>query len=182
MLRLKDTVFALLLCTALVPGMAVAQEEQKEQVNGAPRGVVSGAAVPAIAGPGTSTNEGHFICTAAINANGTVFSGHYVNASQTGRVLASSGGCGTTPANAGCYQVSFNTAGSPCPHATIAAGWFRVCQIDTLAFGTLSGFCTVADRAPPGPAGAIWVETFSNSGPGGSIVSTALPFTLSVSR
>jgi hypothetical protein len=174
MLRLKDTVFALLLCTALVPGMAVAQEE----VNGAPRGV----AAPAIAGAATSTNEGHFICTAAINANGTVFSGQYVNASQTGRVLASSGGCGTTPANAGCYQVSFATPGSPCASATIAAGWFRICQIDTLGFGTLTGFCTVADRAPPGPAGAIWVETFSNSGPGGSIAPTALPFTLSVSR
>jgi hypothetical protein len=172
MLRLKDTVFALLLCTALVPGMAVAQEE----VNAAPRGVV-----PAIAGPATSTNEGHFICTAAINANGTVFSGQYVNASQTGRVLASSGGCGTTPTNAGCYQVSFGL-GSPCASAPIAAGFFRICQIDTLTFGTLTGFCTVADRAPPGPAGAIWVETFSNSGPGGSIVSTALPFTLSVSR
>jgi hypothetical protein len=174
MLRLKDTVFALLLCTALVPGMAVAQEEQKEQVNGAPRGAV---AAPAIAGPGASTNEGHFICTAAIHANGTVFSGHYVNAAQTGRVLAGSGGCGTTPGNAGCYQVSFNTAGSPCASATIAAGWFRICQIDTLTFGTLTGFCTVADRAPPGPPGAIWVETFSGSG-----VSTALPFTLSVSR
>jgi hypothetical protein len=82
MLRLKDTVFALLLCTALVPGMAVAQE--LGEANGAPRGVV-----PAIAGPATHTNEGHFICTAAINANGGVFSGQYVNASQTGRVLAS---------------------------------------------------------------------------------------------
>ncbi len=175
MLRLKDTVFALLLCTALVPGMAVAQE--LGEANGAPRG-----AVPAIAGPATHTNEGHFICTAAITANGSVFSGQYVNASQTGRVLASSGGCGSTPTNAGCYQVSFNTTDSPCASAKIAAGWFRVCQIDTLTFGTLTGFCTVADRAPPGPAGAIWVETFSNSGPGGSIVSTALPFTLSVSR
>lgn len=155
---------ALVLSAALGSGAALAQ------VNGASTSAAGLA--PAVAGPATDTNEGHFICSAAINANGTVFSGQYANATLTGRVLPTDGGLA-----AGTYQVSFNTPGSPCPVDHIAAGWFRHCQIDTLTIGTVTGYCTTADRARPGPDGAIWVETFNAAGK-----PTNLPFILSVSR
>jgi hypothetical protein len=107
------------------------------------------------------SNHGHFVCDAGIDANGGVFSGEYVNAAQTQRL-----GVGT-------YQVAFN---APCPDVRIALGWFRICQRDTLTWGTLpAGSCIVADRA--GNASAIWVQTFDASG---NLADT--PFTLHVSR
>jgi hypothetical protein len=158
MMRSKRTLFALSLCAAAVPVVALA----------AVNGPVGGQrVVAAAAGAGLDTNEGHFLCTAAINAAGRVFSGQYVNGAQTGRVLPADGGLA-----AGTYQVAFN---NPCPNVQIANGWFRVCQIDTLTIGTVAGYCTVADRA--GVPSAVWVETFNTAG-----VPTNLPFTLSVSR
>jgi hypothetical protein len=156
----KSTVFALSLCVVLVPGTLFAA------VNG-PEGQEIVAGAPAAAGPATSTNEGHFLCTAAINATGGVFSGQYVNGALTGRVLPAQGGLA-----AGSYQVSFN---APCANVQIANGWFRICQIDTLTIGTIGGYCTVADRY--GVPSAVWVETFNAAG-----TPTNLPFTLSVSR
>jgi hypothetical protein len=155
----------LALSAALGSGTALAQ------LNGTVRSA-AGLAPAVIVHPAIDTNEGHFVCTAAITANGTIFSSHYANATLTGRVLPAQGGLA-----AGTYQVSFNTTGSPCPVANIAAGWFRHCQVDTLTIGTVAGYCTTADRAAPGPTGAIWVETFNIAG-----TPTNLPFILSVSR
>jgi hypothetical protein len=114
-------------------------------------------------------NHGHFVCTAAINgSNGSVFSGEYVDAAKTHRL-----GLGT-------YQVVFNTssvsADAPCGDVRIALGWYRVCQPDTLTYGTLPArICTVADRYTE--ASGVWVQTFDANG---NLVDT--PFTLSVSR
>jgi hypothetical protein len=153
--------FAISLSAALVPGIALAADGNGP-VNGP-----AGGALPDAAGPALDTNEGHFLCTAAITAAGDVFSGQYVNGALTGRVLPAQGGLA-----AGAYQVAFN---APCPNVQIANGWFRVCQIDTLTIGTVRGYCTVADRF--GVPSAVWVETFNSAG-----VPTNLPFTLSVSR
>lgn len=161
---LAYTAAVLALGAALGSGAALAQ------VNGAAKSPAGLA--PAVARPATDTNEGHFVCSAAIKANGAVFSGQYANATLTTRVLPAQGGLA-----AGTYQVSFNTPGSPCPVDLLAAGWFRHCQIDTLTVGTVTGYCTAADRAAPGPVGAIWVETFNAAG-----TPTNLPFILSVSR
>lgn len=157
MVRFKNPALTLALCAVLVPGIALAAA-----VNGP-----SGGEVPAVAGAARDTNEGHFLCTAAITAAGGVFSGQYVNGALTGRVLPAQGGLA-----AGAYQVAFDT---PCPDVQIANGWFRTCQIDTLTVGTVAGYCTVADRS--GVPSAVWVETFNTAG-----VPTNLPFTLSVSR
>jgi hypothetical protein len=118
-------------------------------------------------GPALNTNEGHFLCTAAITAAGGVFSGQYVDAALTGKIPQPPPGI-----LLGRYQVAFL---APCSNVQIANGWFRICQIDTLTTGTAFGYCTVADRAFV--PSAVWVETFNAQG-----VPTDLPFTLSVSR
>jgi hypothetical protein len=93
-----------------------------------------------------------------------------VNADLT-RSVAPEGGV-----NHGIYQVAFDAPGSPCPRVTIATGWFRVCQLDTLTiFDIPGGSCTVADRVDV--PSAIFVETRDAAG-----VPTDLPFTLHVSR
>jgi hypothetical protein len=161
MVRSKSTLFALSLCAALVPGIALAQNA----ANGGPEGGMRDNMDAA--GPALNTNEGHFLCTAAITAAGGVFSGQYVNRDLTRKVPPSEGGLPH-----GAYQVAFL---APCPNVQIANGWFRICQIDTLTIGTVNGYCTVADRA--GVPSAVWVETFNVQG-----VPTDLPFTLSVSR
>jgi hypothetical protein len=156
MLRSKNTLFAISLCAALVPGIALAENG----ANGGPEGGMRDDMDAA--GPALNTNEGHFLCTAAITAAGGVFSGQYVNANLTGKA----------DLPRGAYQVAFL---APCPNVQIANGWFRVCQIDTLTIGTVNGYCTVADRF--NVPSAVWVETFNAAG-----VPTDLPFTLSVSR
>jgi hypothetical protein len=161
MVRSKSTSFALSLCAALVSGIALAAAN----VNDGPEGGMQ--QDMDAAGPALNTNEGHFLCTAAITAAGGVFSGQYVNAALTSKVLPGAGGL-----LHGAYQVAFL---APCPNVQIANGWFRICQIDTLTTGTVNGYCTVADRF--GVNSAVWVETFNAQG-----VPTDLPFTLSVSR
>lgn len=148
MVHVKKSALALALCAALVPSAAFAG------VNDQP------AEAPAAAGAALDTNEGHFLCTAAITAAGGVFSGQYVNGPLTGQL------------STGTYQVAFN---APCPNVQLANGWFRVCQIDTLTTGEATGYCTVADRA--GVPSGIFVATFNSAG-----APTNLPFTLSVSR
>jgi len=113
------------------------------------------------AGTPASNNHGHFVCTAAINSGGGVFSGEYVNTAQTMKL-----GTGT-------YQVGFN---APCADVRIALGWYRIAQPDTLTWGTLPArSCIVADRA--GVSSAIWLQCY---GANGALVDTS--FTLSVSR
>lgn len=131
--------------------------------NEPPGGARPEAVVPAVAGPSLAANHGHFVCSAAITATGAVFSGAYV--------------LSATHLSTGTYQVLFDTASpSPCPNVTIATGWFRVCQPDTLGAGTLPArSCTVADRS--GSPNGIFVQTFTSSG---ALVDT--PFTLQLSR
>jgi hypothetical protein len=161
MMRFKSTLFALSLCAALVSGIALAAAA----VNEGPVGGMD--ADMDAAGPALNTNEGHFLCTAAITSAGGVFSGQYVNGALTFRLTPAMGGL-----LHGSYQVAFL---APCPNVQIANGWFRICQIDTLTTGTVNGYCTVADRF--GVPSAVFVETFNAAG-----VPTDLPFTLSVSR
>jgi hypothetical protein len=110
-------------------------------------------------------NHGHFLCTAAINDNGTIATNgpatSYINAAKTFQI-------GT-----GIYQVAFI---SPCNNVQLVNGWFRVVQPDTLTTGTLAtgSTCHVADRA--GEPSAIWVQC------GVGTTLTDMSFTLSVSR
>ena len=152
MARFKSITLALSLCAALAPGIALADDNN-----------TGGTLAPAAAtGPSRiADNHGHFVCTAAIRANGTVFSGEYVKVAQTLRL------------SAGTYQVAFT---DPCPVVTIASGWFRIAQPDTLTTGTLPArSCTTADRG--GVPSAVWVRCFNASG-----APTDTPFTLHVSR
>jgi hypothetical protein len=139
--------------------LIMASNAGAQNLTNAPTGGVR----PAVAGAALSANQGHFICTAAITATGAVFSGQYV--------------LSAAHLSTGTYQVLFDTASpSPCPNVTIATGWFRVCQPDTLTAGTLPArSCTVADRS--GSPNGVFVQTFSNSG---ALVDT--PFTLQLSR
>jgi hypothetical protein len=167
MLRLEGNLRALLLCAALIPGSALAAGAKGGADDNLPPGGARAAAAAAMPHYG---NHGHFVCTAAINANGSVFSGEYVNAAKTFAI----------PGMVGTYQVVFNTsavsADAPCGDIRIALGWYRVCQPDTLTYGTLPArICTVADRYTE--ASGVWVQTFDANG---NLVAT--PFTLSVSR
>jgi len=143
--------------------LTLATNAAAQDLSNQPAGVRSEVTRPALAGPSLAANHGHFVCSAAITATGVVFSGEYV--------------LSATHISTGTYQVLFDTASpSPCPNVTIATGWFRVCQPDTLTSGTLPArSCTVADRA--GSSNGVWVQTFSNTG---ALVDT--PFTLQLSR
>ena len=158
MTRIRSIMLSLFATVALAPIALSAAPESSDTNDNVPSGM-GGAKMAST--PAGISNHGHFVCTAGIRANGSVFSGEYVNAAQTTRL-----GTGT-------YQVSFS---QPCPDVRIALGWFRICQPDTLTWGTLpSRTCIVADRA--GNASAIWVRTFDAAG---NLADT--PFTLSVSR
>ena len=154
---LKSLSFALPLCAGLASGAAFAQ------VAAPIGGQNSGGVAPLIVLPraGADDNHGHFVCTAAITANGGMFSGEYVNDAATHRL------------SAGTYQVAFN---APCPNVQIKNGWFRIAQPDTLGTGTLPArSCIVADRF--GVPSAVWVQCFNQAG-----AVTDTPFTLHVSR
>src|SRR5271156_1089148 len=102
-------------CAALVSSHALAE---------GPNSAAAGAetAAPAL----HAFNQGHVLCTAAINADGTVFSGDHVNTTLTG-------GFSGFP---GDYQVVF---ASPCVNITAANGWFRQVQPDLLQIGNVPG-------------------------------------------
>jgi hypothetical protein len=143
----------LILAAGLVPAASLAQD-----TNGggfSPNNAIAGSLAP---------NQGHFLCTAAINSNGTIATrlvGSFINPGTTARL------------SLGTYQVGFN---GPCANVQIANGWFRVIQPDTLTTGTLPArSCTVADRA--GVPSALFIQCFSNTG---ALVDTS--FTVSVSR
>ncbi|MBS0471516.1 MAG: hypothetical protein JSR60_10625 [Proteobacteria bacterium] len=149
----------LLLSSALICGPALsAPPAPAAAVNGPPGGMLKAMAAPA---GSASSNHGHFVCTAAIHSNGSVYSGEYVNGGQTMHLAT------------GQYQVAFN---APCPDVRIALGWFRVVQPDTLTIGTLPAVtCITADRY--GVASAVWVECYGQNGQ-----PMDASFTLSVSR
>jgi len=144
---------------ALVPGIALAAPVGTGTVTNGPTGAIAAFALPPSAA--NANNHGHFVCTAAIRSNGSVFSGEYVNPGLTAKLAT------------GTYQVAFN---NPCPDVRIAGGWFRIAQPDTLTIGSLPAqTCIVADRF--GVTSAIWVQCFNA---GGALVDTS--FTLHVSR
>ena len=79
------------------------------------------------------------------------------------------------PGQTGRYQVGFK---APCPNVQIANGWFRLVQPDTLTGGVMAArFCYVANRDPPGPPSALFIECFNAAG-----VDADTSFTVSVSR
>jgi len=165
MTKLKRQTLAFLLSAALIPASAFAKGESAGP-NNMPSGEKGMAPAPA-ATSSQIANHGHFVCTAAINSNGSVFSGEYVNAAQTQRL------------STGTYQVMFNTSGdAPCGDVRISTGWYRVCQPDTLTIGTLPArSCIVADRCCQSTNAGVWVQIYDANG---ILVDT--PFTLSVSR
>jgi hypothetical protein len=155
MINRRKAILTLSLYAGLIPGAAFAQG-----INGA---APTGGSVPTHSL--SRTNHGHFLCTAAINANGTVASplseADYVDQIRTFRIAA------------GAYQVAFL---SPCPNVQATNGWFRIVQPDTLTTGSTGPrFCTVADRA--GLTSAVFVQCFNQAG-----VQTDTSFTISVSR
>lgn len=158
MTRNRNTLLALSLCLALVPGAASAVDNNDG-------GAVRGSATVGSLAP----NQGHFICTAAINATGTIASrlaGSYVSSA-----VLSSGGTGRI--SIGTYQVGFV---APCNNVQIAKGWMRVVQSDTLGTGSQPpGYCTVADRSTF--VNALFIQCFNPTG-----ILTDTSFTVSVSR
>jgi len=151
--------FVAFVFAALVPGIALAAPGGSGTVTNGPSGAIAAFALQSSVP--SASNHGHFVCTAAIRPNGSVFSGEYVNAALTAKLAT------------GTYQVAFN---NPCPDVRIAGGWFRIAQPDTLTIGTLPAqTCTVADRF--GVTSAIWVQCFNATG---ALVDTS--FTLHVSR
>lgn len=104
-------------------------------------------------------NRGHFLCTAAINANGSRAGGNTVASSTN--ILP------------GQYQVVFK---APCTNITARNGWMRVVQVDTLTTGAITDVkCTTADRS--GNVNAVFV--FCHNGAG---VATNTSFFLLVAR
>ncbi len=152
---------SLALLSVLIAGAAMAAPAARAPAdNNGPPGGVRAMIAPRSAAPVTS-NHGHFVCSAAIQSNGAVFSGEYVVAAQTTRIAT------------GQYQVGF---AAPCADVRIANGWFRVVQPDTLNIGTLPQTdCITADRY--GVVNAVWIECYNQAG-----TPTDTSFTLSVSR
>lgn len=152
MFRSKNALLALSLCAGLIPGAALAVDN-------------NGGTGPLNATPGSlAVNGGRFICTAAINSDGTIATtliGSFIDGAHTLRLAP--GRC----------QVAFK---GPCANVQIANGWFRVVQVDTLTTGmTGAHYCTVADRN--GVTNAVFMESFNQAG-GRADTS----FTISVSR
>jgi hypothetical protein len=154
MIHSRKALLALSLCTGLIPGAALAADN-----NGAGGAATLNATVGSLA-----VNGGRFICTAAINSDGTIattLAGSFIDATRTFKV-------GT-----GDYQVAFK---GPCGNVQIQNGWFRVVQRDTLTTGVLpDGTCIVADRA--GVPSAVFIRCFNTAG-----VQANTSFTVSVSR
>jgi len=106
---------------------------------------------------------GAALCTAAINSDGTVAGGRYVNknAAETRRL---------GPGN---YEVDFF---APCNNITAARGYMRYVQVDTLQVSTTPAvFCTTADRA--GDPSSIWLLCYDFNG-----VPTDVSFFLVITR
>jgi hypothetical protein len=156
MYRSTSVFIALSLAAGLASGLALA-------ANGPSGPVPANAPVGSIEG-----NHGHFICTAAINSNGSIASESDDDFIDPKTTLKAPDGV-----TVGTYQVGFK---GPCGNVQIQNGWFRVVQPDTLTFGTLPArSCTVADRF--NVHNALWIQCFDHHG---NLVDTS--FTVSVSR
>lgn len=82
--------------------------------------------------PGSLTaNQGSAVCTAAVNADGTL-------ANKSAGSFAKS----SSKVVVGTYNVTFK---APCNNITAARGYARFVQVDTLSTGTTDGFCATAD-------------------------------------
>ncbi len=91
-------------------------------------------------------NRSHFLCSAAINSDGS---------RAGGGTVASS-----TRITTGQYQVVFR---APCTNITARNGWMRVVQVDTLTTGSIAGVsCTTADRA--GQVNGVFVYCHNHAG------------------
>lgn len=104
-------------------------------------------------------NRSHFLCTAAVNSDGTRAGGGTV--------------ASTSHITTGQYQVVFK---APCTNITAKNGWARVVQVDTLTTGAIAGVsCTTADRS--GQPNGVFVFCHSHTG-----VPTDTSFFLFVAR
>jgi hypothetical protein len=116
------------------------------------------------------SSKGHFVCTAAINSDGSIATDL---TGQNSHIDPATTLKGPDSVPNGTYQVGFK---APCGNVQIANGWFRVVQPDTLTIGTLPPrYCYVADRF--GVPNALWIQCFNS---GGVLKDTS--FTVSVSR
>ena len=152
----KNALLSLALCAGLIPGAALAQEDNN---NGGPAGPQN---VPA--GSHRRTNHGHFVCDVAINSNGSIAT----PASEANYISAAA------QIGAGTYRIRFNP---PCQNVQITNGWYRIVQPDLLTAGflQLARNCGVADE--PGFPNGILVRCFNSAG-----AQAPTSFTLSVSR
>lgn len=107
-------------------------------------GSVGGAAVTH-----STATRGQVMCTAAINADGSVASCFNCNKDVTETLKLSTG----------TYQVAFQGI---CDNAQASKGWSRWVQVDTLTDGTQNAYCTTADRA--GKPKAVWVQCRDHDG------------------
>jgi hypothetical protein len=110
-----------------------------------------------------NANSARGLCTAAINSDGTVAGGQFVNKNpaETRRI------------SPGTYEVDFR---NPCNNITAARGWARYVQPDTLQIGFLPPrICTTADRA--GDASSVYIECYDTNG-----VLTDTSFFLTITR
>jgi hypothetical protein len=151
----KNALLAVSLCAALVPGAALAADNNGGGPGAKPLNATVGSLAP---------NQGHFLCTAAINSTGTVataLAGSHIDSAHTFLIVT------------GQYQVAFL---APCGNVQAVNGWMRVVEPDTLTTGTTGPiYCTVADRF--GVTNAVFIECFNNAG-----ALTNSSFTISASR
>lgn len=110
----------------------------------------NGGRAPAVPVGSLAANHGQVLCTAGINADGTVGGGLHVLRDPTKTFKLSTGN----------YQVLF---GVPCNNITAAKGWARWLQVDTLTTGSIFGVsCTTADRA--GAINGVFVQCVNHAG------------------
>jgi hypothetical protein len=154
MIRSTSVFLALSLAAGLAPGLALAQ---------APNGPSGPVPQNAVVGS-EAVNAGRFLCTAAINSDGTIATtlvGSFIDPVNTHLLFT------------GAYQVAFK---GPCANVQSINGWFRIIQPDTLTTGTLPALtCVVADRF--GLPSALFIECFNSAG---ALTNTS--FTVSASR
>ena len=154
MFNVKSVALAALMGAAFLPGAAFAGDN-----GGGPTGL--DVTVNSLA-----ANEGHILCTAAINSTGSVATAGGPGTSHVDVVHTLSIGVGQ-------YQVAFL---NPCSNVTIKNGFFRIVQTDTLSGGSVPAgtSCSVADR--DGVVNAVFVKCDVLGTP------TNTSFTISVSR
>jgi hypothetical protein len=158
-MRSKSAFFALSLYAGLIPGAAFAGPNAPSGVT--PENVPAASLAP---------NQGHALCTAAINSDGSIatrLAGSFIDSAHTFRI------------STGQYQVAFL---APCGNVQAVNGWFHSVQVDTLTTGAVGPtICTTADRA--GVTNAVFVICYCTPFTTGSFATQCnTPFELTVSR